>query len=98
MSVCLSVLVAVFLALLFKYIFRIIIKRNGYNRKTHNLYSSPSIIRMIKSRRLRWAGHVARMGREGMCVRDWWESRKEGDHWEDKDIGEWTILKWIFEI
>jgi hypothetical protein len=29
--------------------------------KFHNLYSSPSIIRMIKSRRMRWAGHVARM-------------------------------------
>jgi hypothetical protein len=28
----------------------------------HNLYSSPSIIRMTKSRRMRWAGHVARMG------------------------------------
>jgi hypothetical protein len=28
----------------------------------HNLYSSPSIIRLIKSRRMRWAGHVARMG------------------------------------
>jgi hypothetical protein len=28
----------------------------------HNLYSSPSIITMIKSRRMRWAGHVARMG------------------------------------
>jgi hypothetical protein len=28
----------------------------------HNLYSSPSISRMIKSRRLRWSGHVARMG------------------------------------
>jgi hypothetical protein len=28
----------------------------------HNLYSSPSIIRIIKSRRMRWAGHVARMG------------------------------------
>jgi hypothetical protein len=31
-------------------------------RKLHNLYSSPSIIRIIKSRRMRWAGHVARMG------------------------------------
>jgi hypothetical protein len=30
----------------------------------HNLYSSPSIIRIIKSRRMRWAGHVARMGEE----------------------------------
>jgi hypothetical protein len=30
----------------------------------HNLYSSPDIIRQIKSRRMRWAGHVARMGEE----------------------------------
>jgi hypothetical protein len=33
----------------------------------HNLYSSPDIIRQIKSRRMRWAGHVARMG-EGRNV------------------------------
>jgi hypothetical protein len=33
-----------------------------HNEKLHNLYSSPNIIRMIKSRRMRWAGHVARMG------------------------------------
>jgi hypothetical protein len=32
------------------------------NEELHNVYSSPSIIRMIKSRRMRWAGHVARMG------------------------------------
>jgi hypothetical protein len=31
----------------------------------HNLYSSPGIIRQIKSRRMRWEGHVARMGEEG---------------------------------
>jgi hypothetical protein len=31
------------------------------NEELHNVYSSPSIIRMIKSRRMRWAGHVARM-------------------------------------
>jgi hypothetical protein len=31
-------------------------------RRLHNLYSSPDIIRQIKSRRMRWAGHVARMG------------------------------------
>jgi hypothetical protein len=31
------------------------------NEELHNLYTSPSIIRMIKSRRMRWAGHVARM-------------------------------------
>jgi hypothetical protein len=31
------------------------------NEELHNLYSSPSIIRMIKSKRMRWSGHVARM-------------------------------------
>jgi hypothetical protein len=33
-----------------------------HNEELHNLYSSPSIIKMIKSRRMRWAGHVARIG------------------------------------
>jgi hypothetical protein len=36
--------------------------RKLHNEELHNLYSSPSIIRIIKSRRTRWAGHVARMG------------------------------------
>jgi hypothetical protein len=36
--------------------------RKLYNEELHNLYSSTSIIRIIKSRRMRWAGHVARMG------------------------------------
>jgi hypothetical protein len=35
-----------------------------HNEELHNLYSSPDIIRQIKSRRMRWAGHVARMGEE----------------------------------
>jgi hypothetical protein len=34
-----------------------------HNKELHALYSSPSIIRVIKSRRLKWAGHVARMGK-----------------------------------
>jgi hypothetical protein len=36
--------------------------RKLHKEELHNLYSSPSIIRNIKSRRMRWAGHVARMG------------------------------------
>jgi hypothetical protein len=39
--------------------------RKLHNEDHHNLYSSPSIIRMIKSRRMIWAGHVARMKRRG---------------------------------
>jgi hypothetical protein len=52
---------------------------------------------MIKSRRMRCAGHVARMGRRGMHIGYWWESQKERDHWEDQDVGGWTILNWILE-
>jgi hypothetical protein len=36
--------------------------RKLHNEDLHGLYSSPSIIRVIKARRMRWAGHVARMG------------------------------------
>jgi hypothetical protein len=36
--------------------------RKLHNKELHNLYYSPNISRMIKSRRMRWAGHVARMG------------------------------------
>jgi hypothetical protein len=35
--------------------------RKLHNEELHNLYSSPNVIRMIKSRRMRWAGYVARM-------------------------------------
>jgi hypothetical protein len=42
--------------------------RKPHNEELHNLYSSPSIIRIIKLRRMRWAGHVARMGeKRNMC-------------------------------
>jgi hypothetical protein len=52
--------------------------RTLHNVELHNLYSSPSIIRMIKPRRMKWEGHVARMGRRGMHIGYWWESQKEG--------------------
>jgi hypothetical protein len=38
--------------------------RKIHNEALHDLYSSPNIVRVIKSRRMRWAGHVARNGRE----------------------------------
>jgi hypothetical protein len=37
-------------------------RRRLHNEELHDLYSSPNIIRVIKSRRKRWTGHVARMG------------------------------------
>jgi len=42
-------------------------RRKLHNEEMNNLYSSPNILRVIKSRRMRWAGHVARMG-EGRVV------------------------------
>jgi hypothetical protein len=45
--------------------------RKLHNEELHNLYSSPSIIRIIKSRRMRWAGYLARMGRRGTCIGYW---------------------------
>jgi hypothetical protein len=38
--------------------------RNLHNEELHNLYSSPNITRQIKSRRVRWVGHVSRMGQK----------------------------------
>jgi hypothetical protein len=42
--------------------------RKSHNDEIHRLYSSPNIVRVIKSRRMRWDGHVARMGKgRGVC-------------------------------
>jgi hypothetical protein len=47
--------------------------RKFHHEELRDLYSSPSIIRIIESRRMRWAGHVARMGRIGTHIDYWWE-------------------------
>jgi hypothetical protein len=57
----------------------------------------PSIIRIIKSRRMRWAGHVARMGEKRKAYRILVGKPEVRDHWEDLDVSGWTILKWILE-
>jgi hypothetical protein len=62
-----------------------------------NFYSPPIIIKIIKSRRMRLAGHVARIGRRGMHIGLWWESQKGGDHWEDLDVGGRIILEQILD-
>jgi hypothetical protein len=51
--------------------------RKLHNEELRDLNSSPSIIRIIKSRRMIWAGHVARMGRRGMRTDYWSESQRE---------------------
>jgi hypothetical protein len=71
--------------------------RKLHNEELHNLYSSPSIIRMIKSRRVRWAGHVARMGEKRNACRILVGNPEGKNHWKDQAVGGWTILKWILE-
>jgi hypothetical protein len=51
--------------------------RKLHNEELHNEYSSPSIIRMIKSKSRKWAWHVPRIGRRGIHIGYWWESQKE---------------------
>ena len=43
--------------------------RKLHNAELNDLYSSPNIVRVIKSRRMRWAGHVARMGEVERCIK-----------------------------
>jgi hypothetical protein len=51
--------------------------RKLHNKEHYDLYSLPSIIGIIKSTRMRWAGHVARMGEKGTSIDYWWESQRE---------------------
>jgi hypothetical protein len=69
--------------------------RKIHNEELHSLCSSPSIIRIIKSRRMRWAGHVAQMRDKKNAYRTL-VGKPEGKRpMEDQDVGGWTIIKWI---
>jgi hypothetical protein len=72
--------------------------RKLHNEELDNLYSSPSIIRMIKSMRMKWARHVALMGEKRAAFRILVGKPEERDHNEELDIGLRIILKWISEI
>ena len=51
--------------------------RRLHNEELNYLYSSSNIVRVIKLRRMRWAGHVARMGEEMVCIESLWGNRRE---------------------
>jgi len=59
-----------------------------------DLHSLPNIVRVVKSRRMRWVGHVAHMG-EG-CTGFWWGNLRERGHWGDPGADGRIILSWIF--
>ena len=81
--------------------------RKLHNEELNDLHSSPNILRVITSIRMRWAGHVARMGERGVYrvlvgkpegKRSLWRPRRR---WEDnikmdiREVGAWTGSSWL---
>ena len=62
----------------------------------NNLYWSLNIVRVIKSRRMRWLEHVACMGRREVYAGFWWGNLTERDQLEEPDFDGRIILRWIF--
>jgi hypothetical protein len=60
--------------------------RKLHDEELHDLYSSPSIIQVIKFRRMRLAGHAVWMGRGQVHTGFWWGELRERDHLEDLGI------------
>jgi hypothetical protein len=59
----------------------------------NDLYSLPNIVPVVKSRRMRWAGHVARMGEEKGVHRVLGVDLRERGHWGDPDVDGRIILR-----
>jgi len=60
------------------------------------MQSSPIIFRVIKSRRMRWVEHIARMGERGDVTGFWWGNLRERDYLEEPGVDERITLRWIF--
>jgi hypothetical protein len=70
--------------------------RKLHKDELNDIHSSPNIVRVIKSRRRRWAGHVALWGRVEVYTVFWLGNVRERDHLEDPGLDGSTILRWIF--
>ena len=69
--------------------------RKLHNEELKDLYCSPNIVRAIKSRRMGWAGHVARMG-EGRGLYRVLVGKPEGKRPLGRPGRRWMILRWMF--
>jgi hypothetical protein len=70
--------------------------RKLHNEELNDLYFAPNNFRVIKSRRMRWAGYVARMGRGEGCTGFWWGNLRDKDHLGNPGVDGRIILRWIF--
>jgi len=70
--------------------------RRVHNEELNDLYSSTNIVRVTKSRRMRWTGQVARIREEREVYRVLVGNRRERDHWGDPGVDGWVILGRIF--
>jgi hypothetical protein len=71
--------------------------RRLHNEVLNDLYSSPNIICVLKSRKLGWMRHVAIIGDHKCICSFGWKTQGKAIHLEDLGIGERTMLKWIFK-
>jgi len=70
--------------------------RKLHNEELSDLYFLPNVVRVVTSRRMRWARHVARIG-EGRGVHRVLVGKPEGkNHWGETDVDGRIILRWIF--
>ena len=67
--------------------------RKLHNEELNDLYCSPNVIRVIKPRIMRWAGHVACMGERRSDTEFWWGNLRERDHLEDTGVDGRIILR-----
>jgi len=70
-------------------------RRRLHNEELNDVYSSPNIVRVIKSRRMRWAGHIARMGEERGVYRVLVGKPEGKNQWGDLGVDGWIISGWI---
>ena len=71
--------------------------RKLHNEELRDLYSLPNIVRVVKSRRMRWVGACGAHGggRGEVCTGFWWGNPRERGHWVDPDVDGRIILRWV---
>jgi hypothetical protein len=72
--------------------------RKLYKEELNDLYCSQNTVRVIKPRRMRWAGHVVLTGKGEVYTGFWRGNLRETDHLGDIDVDGKIIIRWIFRM